>query len=986
MSGWRPACFDSGFAAGGGDEGPDVGHQLFEAVEGHLLGAVAPGFGGVGVDLDDQGIRAHGDGALAHGGDQGGSARALAGVDHDGGVRFLLQDGDDGEIEGVAGVGFEGPDPAFAEEQAGVVVAQDVFAGVEPFLDAHAHAAFEKDGFAGFGGGDEQLEVLRVAGADLEDVGVFGHEVGVVLGEQFGDDGQAGFAAGFGEEFEAFFAETLEFVGGCPGFEGATPEDGGSGGVDGDGGAEQLVFAFDGAGAGHDLEFTAADDDPTGGDGGVGGVGFPADQFVFLLDGCDGFDLGPGGEWFERGVGAFVTYGADDGVGDAAHDVGGVALLADFAEHGGFVLFGGLGLEDNDHVFLGWAGGLRRGQQKSRRREGLRRRFRIRINPAGNAGGWQRRKSPASCRSDSRTGPNSLREELATGPGVTSTRVCRSLGCVSERSRKRRWRGPARGLALVGAVVLVWLVFRRLDLVALGRVLRGMRWGWYLAAQAVFALGVLGSAFRWHLMLRLNHEAVVHGAASVRMVFLSQFFNTLFGGPSGGDVPKTAFYSRWFRVPAADVLAASVLDRLVASLGGLVFIAGAVGLGVVSGAFALPRLERVEVPGRGWWLGGGVLVTVVLAVLGWWVRRPGSFLAKSVASLGRSIGKLLDSKRRSARALGCAVATALLFNLTQILCLQAVSSEPVPVGRLFWMYQVVTMVASMPVTVAGAGLREGASMVLLGEYGISPSVAVAGSLLTLSVHLTWASVGAGLFWREYRLRRGVVGATSSGSISVVIPTLNESAELASTVTRLRAIPEVREVVVADGGSGDGTRELARGLGCRVVESVKGRGRQLRAGVAVAGGDVVMFVHADTWLPAEAGGAVLRCLRDPLVVGGGFWKRFRSPPLVMRGARFRCWLGLWWNGWILGDQAMFVRRSALDAVGGVPEQGLLEEVELCRKLRRRGRLVLAGATVTASERRFTKFGVARTYWRMWRVLRAYRRGVSPDELARRYERG
>jgi GT2 family glycosyltransferase len=84
--------------------------------------------------------------------------------------------------------------------------------------------------------------------------------------------------------------------------------------------------------------------------------------------------------------------------------------------------------------------------------------------------------------------------------------------------------------------------------------------------------------------------------------------------------------------------------------------------------------------------------------------------------------------------------------------------------------------------------------------------------------------------------------------------------------------------------------------------------------------------------------------------------------------------------------MFVRRSALDAVGGVPEQGLLEEVELCRKLRRRGRLVLAGATVTASERRFTKFGVARTYWRMWRVLRAYRRGVSPDELARRYERG
>lgn len=223
------------------------------------------------------------------------------------------------------------------------------------------------------------------------------------------------------------------------------------------------------------------------------------------------------------------------------------------------------------------------------------------------------------------------------------------------------------------------------------------------------------------------------------------------------------------------------------------------------------------------------------------------------------------------------------------------------------------------------------------------------------------------------------------TLSIVIPALNEADELPETLRRARALPEVCEIILVDGGSSDRTRELAAASDCLVLTAPASRGGQMRLGAARATGDVVLLLHADTWLPPEAGRAALDALRDPRIVGGGFWKTFRQPHWLMRGSRLRCALRLWFGGRILGDQAMFIRRAALDRIGGVPDLPLMEDIELCRRLRSLGRLQLADATVSTSTRRFRKLGVLRTYLRMTHVSLRHWLGAKPEELRNLYEK-
>ena len=234
---------------------------------------------------------------------------------------------------------------------------------------------------------------------------------------------------------------------------------------------------------------------------------------------------------------------------------------------------------------------------------------------------------------------------------------------------------------------------------------------------------------------------------------------------------------------------------------------------------------------------------------------------------------------------------------------------------------------------------------------------------------------------------GVPGTLMTSCLSVVIPTLNEAVELPESLRRLRLVPEVREIVVADGGSRDKTTKLAAEAGCLVVSSEPGRGRQLRAGAAQATGEVLLFLHADTWVPSNAGEALLDCLSRPGVVAGGFYKAFRDPPnWLVRGSRFKCWWRLRVAQRVMADQGFFLRRETLDRIGGVPDVPLMEEFELCKRLRPMGRIALADATVVTSARKFAKLGVLRTYLLMWRVTLSYYRGVPLEELARLYQAG
>lgn len=221
-------------------------------------------------------------------------------------------------------------------------------------------------------------------------------------------------------------------------------------------------------------------------------------------------------------------------------------------------------------------------------------------------------------------------------------------------------------------------------------------------------------------------------------------------------------------------------------------------------------------------------------------------------------------------------------------------------------------------------------------------------------------------------------------LSIVIPTLDEAEGIAATIAALQPLrARGCEVIVADGGSGDGTAELARPLADTVVAAPRGRARQQNAGAAAATGDVLLFLHADTRLPAAADRLVL----DGLGRTGRGWGRFdvrltgRHPLLRvierMMGIRSRL------TGIATGDQAIFVRRDWFRDVGGFPGIPLMEDVALSGTLKRRGRPLCLRAAVVTSSRRWESRGVWRTMLLMWGLRLAYALGADPVALAERY---
>jgi len=221
-------------------------------------------------------------------------------------------------------------------------------------------------------------------------------------------------------------------------------------------------------------------------------------------------------------------------------------------------------------------------------------------------------------------------------------------------------------------------------------------------------------------------------------------------------------------------------------------------------------------------------------------------------------------------------------------------------------------------------------------------------------------------------------------LSVIIPTLNEETVLGATLESVRRAAPGSEIVIADGGSRDATLDVTRSFpGVRTVVAPRGRGLQMNAGAAAATGDVLLFLHADTHLPPDAGTLVASALADPRVVGGSFFLGFDSSHPILRLSSIASRLNVRWATY--GDQAFFLRRSVFEQVGGFAPVPLFEDVELQGRIRRLGRCVKIQRPVTSSARRFLRVGVVRQQVRNALLLVAYHLGVSPIRLAGWYER-
>lgn len=227
-------------------------------------------------------------------------------------------------------------------------------------------------------------------------------------------------------------------------------------------------------------------------------------------------------------------------------------------------------------------------------------------------------------------------------------------------------------------------------------------------------------------------------------------------------------------------------------------------------------------------------------------------------------------------------------------------------------------------------------------------------------------------------------------LSIVIPVLDEAHDIADA---LRALEPLRgnesprepgtEIIVVDGGSRDATVALATPLADRIIVAPRGRALQMNAGARIASGEVLIFLHADTRLPSDAGRLVMEGLARTDRSWGRFDVRIAGRHPLLPVVAFMMNLRSRLTGIATGDQAIFVRRALFETIGGYPAIPLMEDVALSGCLKRSGPPLCLARRATTSGRRWENHGVMRTILLMWRLRLAYRLGVDPAELARTY---
>jgi rSAM/selenodomain-associated transferase 2 len=220
--------------------------------------------------------------------------------------------------------------------------------------------------------------------------------------------------------------------------------------------------------------------------------------------------------------------------------------------------------------------------------------------------------------------------------------------------------------------------------------------------------------------------------------------------------------------------------------------------------------------------------------------------------------------------------------------------------------------------------------------------------------------------------------------SIIVPVLNEEAVLDDQLAHLIVQCALFdcEVLIVDGGSTDNTINIAQRYG-QVIHSARGRATQMNTGAWAARGEVFLFLHADTRLPDEAFSAIERSLASPEVVGGAFQLCFNCNQWPYRFVACITNLRSRLSTIFTGDQAYFIRATSFQAVGGYPNQALMEDLEIIARLRKLGKVSLLPFYVTTSARRHEKLGLLRSVLFMWYMRTLYRFGVSPTQLQRMY---
>ena len=225
------------------------------------------------------------------------------------------------------------------------------------------------------------------------------------------------------------------------------------------------------------------------------------------------------------------------------------------------------------------------------------------------------------------------------------------------------------------------------------------------------------------------------------------------------------------------------------------------------------------------------------------------------------------------------------------------------------------------------------------------------------------------------------------AVSLIIPVLNEAENISGIIHHIRELDAdfTAEIIIVDGDPEGSTINAIEDEGLHTVVSVKGRARQMNRGAALATGDILLFLHADTHLPSNAFALIEAAMNDKGFVGGAFDLGFNTQRRIFKITELYVFFRTRLTKIPFGDQAIFIRRDFFEKIGGYRDLPIMEDVDLMKRIRKRGdKICIISEKVRTSPRRYEQEGIIYTTIRNWMLQLQYSLGVSPERLVRWYK--